>query len=109
MEEAITSSSRVDYMDITFGIIVRYDGRLSGRVLKQNLFKKCGIAHRSERHFGDYREALPRDSKGSKRAIAPAAIKIAPAMKIGTELVKSALSAMIGACLMSASDCQVSK
>ena len=37
-----------------------------------------------------YRDAFPRDSKGRSKAITPAIKKIAPAIKMGTELVKSA-------------------
>jgi hypothetical protein len=44
-----------------------------------------------------YRDAFPRDSKGRSKAITPAMRKIAPDMKMGTELDKSAYSAMIGA------------
>jgi hypothetical protein len=45
-----------------------------------------------------HKDALPRDSNGNSRAMQAATRNIAPAIKIGTELVKSAYKAIIGAC-----------
>jgi len=44
-----------------------------------------------------YRLALPRGSNGISKAIKPVPMNIAPDTKIGTEVVRSAYSAMIGA------------
>jgi len=46
-----------------------------------------------------YKDALPLDSYGNRRAISPAAMKTAPAIKIGTGVVNFAYNAMTGALL----------
>jgi len=47
--------------------------------------------------FQIYKDALPRLSNGISKAINPASKKMAPEIQIGTDVVKSAYSAMIGA------------
>jgi hypothetical protein len=52
--------------------------------------------------LGDYNEALPLGSNGSNNAINPDTRNSAPEIKIGTELVSFAYSAMMGAYATSA-------
>lgn len=46
----------------------------------------------------DYNDAFPLGSKGSKSAMKPETTNRAPAIKIGTLVVRFAYRAMIGAC-----------
>jgi hypothetical protein len=50
-----------------------------------------------------HRDAFPRDSNGNNSARQLATRNIAPEIKIGTEVVKLAYSAIIGACRASVS------